>query len=53
MKTRKESVSSHLPYFGDRLRIPYLYQVVWELEESHTRNDVFVMSPMDFLGALR
>ena len=53
VKTRKESVSSHLPYFGDRLRIPYLYQVVWELEESHARNDVFVMSPMDFLGALR
>ena len=53
VKARKESVSSHLPYFGDRLRIPYLYQVVWDLDESYMRNDVFVMSPMDFLGALR
>lgn len=53
VKSGNEGVSSHLRYFGDRLRIPYLYQVVWELEESHTKSDVFVMSPMDFLGALR
>jgi len=53
VKARKESLSSHLRYFGDRLRIPYLYQVVWDLDESYTKNDVFVMSPMDFLGALR
>lgn len=53
VKTRKERVSSHLPYFGDRLAVPYLYQVVWELDVSHTKNDVVVMSPTDFLGALR
>ena len=53
VKTGRENVSSHLNYFGERLRIPYLYQVVWDLEASHTKNDVFVMSPMDFLGSLR
>jgi predicted AAA+ superfamily ATPase len=52
VKTKKESLSSHLVYFAERLSIPFLYQVVWEQEESRSRGDVFVMSPTDFLSAL-
>ena len=52
VKTKKEGPSSHLTYFGDRLRIPYLYQVVWEQEKSHMKGDVFVMAPDEFLSAL-
>jgi hypothetical protein len=53
VKAGRDNVSSRLPYFGDRLGIPFLYQVVWDVESSHMRDDVFVLSPADFLGALR
>lgn len=52
VKVGKAKQSSNLRYFAERLEIPYLYQVVWELEESYTRDDVFVMSPTEFLCAL-
>jgi hypothetical protein len=53
VKVVKGKQSSNLRYFAERLEIPYLYQVVWELEESYTRGDVFVMSPTEFLSAFR
>jgi len=53
VKKGKDAVSSSLRYFAERLRIPYLYQVVWDQEESVTRDGVFVMSPTEFLSALR
>lgn len=53
VKAGKGNVSSRLPYFGDRLGIPFLYQVAWDVGSSHMRDDVFVLSPEDFLGALR
>jgi hypothetical protein len=53
VKAGRDDVSSRLPYFGDRLGIPFLYQIVWDVESSHMRDDVLVLSPADFLGALR
>lgn len=52
VKTGKEPSSSHLRYFGERLRIPYLYRVVWNLKKSFLRDDLFVMTPTEFLSAL-
>lgn len=48
----KTAKKTHLGYFGEKLRIPFLYQVVWEQEESYTRDDVLVMAPHEFLTAL-
>jgi uncharacterized protein len=53
VKRSDGGTSSSLHYFGQRLRIPYLYQVVWELENSYQKDGIFVMSPADFLSALR
>ena len=52
VKRAKTGGTSSLRYFGERLRIPFMYQVVWELEESHQQHGIFVMSPADFLSAL-
>ena len=53
VKKGKDKAPSSLRYFGERLRIPYLYQVVWNQTESFTRDGIFVMSPTEFLSALR
>ncbi len=52
VKAGKEPSPSNLHYFGERLRIPYLYQVVWGLKESLVREDTYVMNPTEFLSAL-
>lgn len=52
VKKTKAARSSYLRYFAKRLRIPFQYQVVWDLPESYTQGDVFVMSPNEFLTAL-
>jgi predicted AAA+ superfamily ATPase len=53
VKRNDKGTSSSLRYFGRKLRIPHLYQVVWGLERSYQQDGVFVMSPSDFLSALR
>jgi predicted AAA+ superfamily ATPase len=52
VKAARKEASSRLRYFGERLRIPYLYQVVWDAIESYLRDGIFVMSPAEFLSAL-
>ena len=52
VKSSKSAKSTHLRYFGERLRIPFCYQLVWDLDESYTQNDQFVMAPHEFLTAL-
>lgn len=52
VKTAQKEPSSRLRYFGERLGIPYLYQVVWDTKESYLRDGIFVMSPAEFLSAL-
>ena len=52
VKKAKTARSSNLRYFAERLRIPFQYRVVWDLPESYTQGDVFVMSPNEFLTAL-
>ncbi|MDQ7822792.1 MAG: DUF4143 domain-containing protein [Candidatus Eremiobacteraeota bacterium] len=52
VKSTKEKASRHLLYFGTRLAIPYLYQVVDEQNIDVMEGPVRIMSLGRFLGAL-
>ena len=51
-KLSDTAVSPHLRYFGDRLRTPFLYQVVLETKEDVLKDGVRVMPATTFLSAL-
>ena len=52
VKTQDEKVASDLRYFGDRFRIPFLYQVVKKSGVDKTIDGVRVISADKFLAAL-
>lgn len=51
-KTQERIPSSSLFYFSDRIRIPYLYQVVLGLEEPFQKDNVGVVPAHTFLANL-
>ncbi len=52
VKLNDTNPSGRLKYFGDRLNIPYLYQVVKTKDVDRFINGVRVMSADKFLAAL-
>jgi predicted AAA+ superfamily ATPase len=51
-KMSDTTLSPNLLYFGDRLKIPYLYQVVQQTEKDFMENGVHVLPAGRFLSAL-
>jgi len=51
-KTRAKNLSKTLNYFGSRLKIPYLYQVVKEENIDYTKDKIRVISASKFLTGL-
>jgi hypothetical protein len=51
-KLRDDVISPHFRYFGDRLRIPFLYQVVAEGRRDHQTAEVRVVPGPRFLRAV-
>lgn len=51
-KSGDDVISSHLRYFGERLKIPYLYQVVLKPAREYRERSVEVVSAARFLSAL-
>lgn len=51
-KASDDRISPHLRYFGERLRIPYLYQVVFRPAREYHEGAVQVVSAARFLSAL-
>ena len=51
-KSSDDTVSPHLRYFGERLRIPCLYQVVFKPAREYREGPVQVLSAARFLSAL-
>ena len=51
-KTSDQKPSRFLNYFGDRLKIPYLYQVIEKSNVDFMQNTVRVISADKFLGGL-
>lgn len=52
VKTNDKEPSKHLRYFGDRLRIPHLYQVITSSSTDILRNDIRIISADKFLTGL-
>lgn len=52
VKARETKISHHLKYFGDRLNIPYLYQVVLESGIDKQIEEIRLISADRFLAGL-
>ena len=51
-KLSATSIEPSLTYFRDRLRIPWVYQVVLEGKRDFVQNDIRCIPARQFLGAL-
>jgi uncharacterized protein len=51
-KFKETSPSPHLRYFGDRLKIPQLYQVIYQPDREFKKGKIQVVSAARFLGSL-
>ena len=51
-KLRETAIDSSLRYFRERLRIPFLYQVVLESRRDFVEDDIRCVPAADFLGSL-
>ena len=51
-KLSATTIEPSLTYFRDRLRIPWVYQVVPEGKRDFVRNDIRCVPAWQFLGAL-
>ncbi|MBI2981621.1 MAG: hypothetical protein HYY44_04930 [Deltaproteobacteria bacterium] len=49
---KETTPSPHLRYFGERLKIPQLYQVVYEPDREFQEGSVQVVSAARFLASL-
>ena len=52
VKQTQKEIAPHLSYFGQRLKIPFRYQVIAKEKVDYVQNDVRVMSASKFLGGL-
>lgn len=51
-KLQDGGVSSHLKYFKERLKIPFVYQVVKNFNKDVIKNDIRIISAKKFLSGL-
>jgi len=52
VKSGETNVSPHLRYFSERMKIPYIYQVVADTETDALKDEVRIMSIYKFLSGL-
>lgn len=52
VKTSQSKPDKQLRYFKDKLKIPYSYQVVYDLDDDYTEDGIRLMSLGKFLSAL-
>ncbi len=52
VKLRAMSIEPSLAYFRDRLRVPWVYQVVLEGQRDFVQHDIRCVPARQFLGAL-
>jgi hypothetical protein len=51
-KLSATTIEPSLTYFRDRLRVPWVYQVVLEGKRDFVQNDIRCVPARQFLGAL-